>query len=300
MIRVVDFSEYQRLPSQAWFEGLVTEHGVEGVVIQAWGGGPNQGRRNDYYHRAMGRAQAAGLALATYVWPSEDVNRGALDYIDSAGLKPDWVGLDVEAGSRPLERDKTITHLRGHIPVAYTFPHYWINTIGNPQVWGDLPLWLSRGVYSSTHQNRTRVWWPDFYNPYGTYAGRIGQWGTTSIGWQFQGTTALTAGGETVGVDLNLFREWPQPTRAPEPTEKEADEDTMRLVKTNDSSAVWAVSGGVRKHIANKATLDMLRYMMAAENPGVTPEIEVLDWEFLRRTTTELGLINLQGWNPNG
>ena len=303
MMRVVDFSEYQRLPSQQWFDGLVHEHNIEGVVIQGWGGGPNAGRRNDYYHRAMWRAQRAGLKLATYVWPSEDVGRGALDFIDrevAQEPRPDWVGLDVEAGSRPLDRDVGLVKARGHIPVAYTFPYYWINTIGNPRVWGNVPLWLSRGYYSNTHPNRTSVWWPTFYDPYGSFDGRIGSWGSDSIGWQFQGTTALTAGGETVGVDLNLFREWPSATRnLPEPAKKEADDDTMRLVKTNNSrTQVWAVSGGVRKHIANRPTLDMLRYMMAAA--GQETKVLELDWEFLRRTTTELGLINLQGWNPNG
>lgn len=296
-MRVVDFSEYQRLPSQEWFNGLVAEHRVEGVVIQAWGGGPNQGRRNDYYHSAAYRAGVAGLRLATYIWPSEDAGR-ALYYVDDPGndRRPDWVGLDVEAGSRPLDRDPALVKAAGYVPVAYTFPHYWNQTIGNPRVWGDLPLWLSRGYYSESHPNRQRVWWPDFYDPFGSFVGRVGAW-SRAIGWQFQGTTALTAGGQTVGVDLNIFREWPTATRDQEP-EKEADEDTMRLVKTDDSSAVWLVGGGVRKHIANKATLDMMRYMMAAGGQDST--IEVLDWEFLRRTTTELGLINLQGWHPNG
>lgn len=299
MMRVVDFSEYQRLPNQAWFNGLVTEHGVRGVVIQAWGGGPNSGRRNDYYHMAMQRAKNAGLKLATYVWPSEDVGRGGLDYIDtSGGLPPDWVGLDVEAGSRPLDRDPALVEARGYIPVAYTFPHYWGVTIGNPKVWGELPLWLSRGYYSNSHPNRQRVWWPTFYDPFGSYVGRVGAW-SRAIGWQFQGTTALTAGGQTVGVDLNVFREWPTPTQQPEPV-KEAEEDTMKLVKTQDSRSVWLVGGGVRKHIANPQTLGMLQYMMSIEQGGGAVPVGELDWEFLRRTTTELGRINLVGWKPNG
>lgn len=299
MMRVVDFSEYQGLPSQNWFNGLVAEHGVTGVVIQSWGGGPNRGRRNDYYYNAAYRAEIAGLRLATYIWPSEDASQ-ALYYVDAAvhDRLPDWVALDVESGSHPLDRDPALVREAGYIPVAYTFPHYWNQTIGNPRVWGELPLWLSRGYYSNSHPMRGQVWWPAFYDPFGSFVGRVGAW-SQAIGWQFQGTTALTAGGQTVGVDLNIFREWPTPTREPEP-EKEADQDAMKLVKTADSRSVWLVGGGVRKYIANPQTLGMLRYMMSINQGGGDVPIEELDWEFLRRTTTELGIINLVGWKPNG
>lgn len=299
MMRVVDFSEFQRLPSQEWFNGLVTEHGIEGVVIQGWGGGPNQGRQNDYYHSASYRASVAGLKLATYIWPSEDAGR-ALYYVDDpeGDRRPDWVGLDIESGSRPLDRDPALVKAAGYLPVAYTFPYYWNTTLGNPKVWGDLPLWLSRGYYSNNHPQRQQVWWPAFYLPFGAFVGQVGAW-SQAIGWQFQGTTPLTAGGQTVGVDLNIFKEWPAPTRELE-TEKEAEEDEMKLVKTEDSRSVWLVGGGVRKHIANPQTLGMLRYLMAIDQGGGDVSIAEVDWEFLRRTTTELGLINLVGWNPNG
>ncbi|KKN05245.1 hypothetical protein LCGC14_1089380 [marine sediment metagenome] len=295
-MRAVDFSEYQRLPSQRWFDGLRPEHGVEGVIIQAWGGGPISGRRNEYLGQVTERTRRAGLRMATYIWPAEDVIE-ALGWIGSKN--PDWVALDYEAGSRPLPGQVRRVQDAGHHPVMYTFPSYWRHDLGNPSGYQGVDLWLSRGYYSNTHPKRQTVWWPDNdeYDPFGSFAGRIDSW-SFAIGWQFQGTTALTSGGDTVGVDLNVFQRWPRPAATepekPEPGDGQ-EEDSMRLITTPGSRSVWYVGGGVRKHVANRQTLAMLRYMMKAA--GQDTEATEMDLELLRRITTELGSINLVGWN---
>ncbi len=198
LVRGIDESEWSK-GRVSYRSPDIQRHNVEVTVIQAWGGGPHVGRRNEYFHEQAGEAFEQGKGVAAYCWPPQDWEP-CLDWIGDVPIS--WLGLDVESGAQVEHYHVRGVAERNIEPVIYSSPNSWRAIMQNTTDFSDLPLWLAR--YPLILEPSAPVYWPQSYqwaNAFGGY--QVGGWTLESLlGWQFRGTTDM-AGGQ---VDCNLFR----------------------------------------------------------------------------------------------
>lgn len=199
-------SEYGGAIPDAWWRELRDRHGVNGAVIQCWGGGSDAARANRHFQRQLQGALAAGLRVAAYCWPPADW-RAALDHASAGGgsafgggtavERLAFFALDVEAGAPVAPEHVRGVRDAGLRPVIYTSPAAWAAIMGNTRSFSDLPLWLAR--YPRDLPPEAPVAWEDdLATAFGSY--RAGGW-SAAAGWQFRGTTQLGA----AQADLSIF-----------------------------------------------------------------------------------------------
>lgn len=206
VIRVLDVSEFTREIDPAWWVSARDVQQVRAAVIQCWGGGYVGGRKNVHLKQQLAGAQAAGLGVAVYCWPSHQW-ADAIAHIDQSGVRRNdlaFFALDMEANA-PVER----AHVDGVIaaalrPVIYTNPEDWRVRMGNSIEFADVGLWLARYHWRAPEGGFYRLRWDiTIDRAFGSYTA-VGGWPRNTnklTGWQFAGTTQL--GVES--VDLNLF-----------------------------------------------------------------------------------------------
>lgn len=205
IIRAVDVSEFTREISPEWWRMVRDQHSVKAAVIQAWGGGPNRGRQNDYFLQQLNGAIAAGLHVAAYCWPPRDWQQ-AIGWINGSRQHIAFFALDIEAGAGVTREMVDGVRAAGYRPVIYTNPNDWNGIMHGTIGFSDEALWLARYHWRApTGQLYAVRWDVGIDKAFGT-AQAVGGWkrDTKKIaGWQFTGTAQL--GAET--VDLNLFYE---------------------------------------------------------------------------------------------
>ena len=199
--RVIDVSEFTGTIPYSWWERLRDEHNVKGAVIQAWGGGPEAGRQNNYWSQ---QSEGARLAfgdggIASYVWPPRDVGE-ALVYMEAQSSSlmklQRFIALDVEAGAGVTLEQVGLTRELGQVPYIYASPNSWRTIMGNTTRFSHVPLWMA-----GYPQRFGYVHWTTIEKGEARYL-PFGGW-TSVHGWQFDGTTPYR--NET--LDLNVFRD---------------------------------------------------------------------------------------------
>lgn len=197
LVKAFDISFYQGSVDVYWFKERKAE-GHELAIIQCWiGDGPNP-----YFLENALRAGAAGLKVATYVWPPSKTEE-AVAHARNTGIHVEFIGIDVERSStgaaQPIARLDVLDAIAGRVrPVVYSGPWAWRECMDDSEDFSDLPLW-----------NATYVGLP-FPESLGFV--NYGGWSATA-GWQFAGNVEL----DGVTVDLNIFdREWLWPSNPEE------------------------------------------------------------------------------------
>lgn len=211
--RAIDVSEFTREIPFSWWKRIRDEHGVTAAVIQAWGGGPNAGRRNDYWvQQSEGARLAFGNGgIASYVWPSRDVGI-ALDYMKRESrilyTLQRFVAADVEAGAGVSDANIRTIRQADQVPFIYASPGGWNSIMGHSVSFAHLPLWMAGYPrrFGYVHWNVPAADHPHTLVPATVEVGEehylpYGGW-RKAVGWQFDGTTPY--GNET--LDLNVFR----------------------------------------------------------------------------------------------
>lgn len=213
-IRGVDVSEFTLDIPRHWWEWLYGEHGVSAAVIQAWGGGPRPGRRNDLWAQQARGAVGAGLQIAAYVWPSRSVG-AALAYMRGSDRRmyelTRFVALDVEAGAGVSHDDVVAVTGAGKVPYIYASPGGWGDIMGGSTAFSNLPLWLAGYREGPGGDGYYRVRWAAHGRPESIAHGEshylpMGGW-RHAAGWQFTGTARLVdPHGHVETADLNMFK----------------------------------------------------------------------------------------------
>ena len=193
-IRVIDLSEWTGpvLPVNA--RCMAERWDVQGVVLQAWGGGPLEGRRNEHFHQAVDAFREAGITnIDPYVWPPSDW-RAALKWIgDYKRFMSGAVYLDVEARAGVIDGIINGVRQAGWEPRIYASPGSWATIMDNTNRYADLKLWVARYLLRFKRPD-------DFYRPgfdvnfpEDALGGFImGGWNVDDlVGWQTTGTVPV-------------------------------------------------------------------------------------------------------------
>lgn len=302
-IRVVDLSEWTGpvLPANA--RCMAERWSVQGVVLQAWGGGPLEGRRNEHFHQAVDAFREAGItSIDPYVWPPSDW-RAALDWIhDYRQFMSGAVYLDVEAGAGVTDSIVNGVRDAGWEPRIYASPYSWKRIMNGTTRYSDLKLWLARYLLRFKRPD-------DFYRPgfdvefpqdaLGGF--NMGGWRTRDlVGWQTTGTVPDFCG-ESVDSSIffrSAFKEEAEPIPTP-PDEEDAmlknriiaagvfleieTKLTMGLSipqKVNDQ-AVWLL-GGTQPSKASSSDLLVVLYRYAAARAFRNESVDAETIERLR------------------
>ena len=211
VIRVLDVSEFTREIDPAWWISARDVQQVRAAVIQVWGGGYTGGRKNVHFQQQVAGAQAAGLGVAAYCWPSHQW-ADAVAHIDQSRVRREdlaFFALDMEPSGNT---DPTVkrAHVDGVIasglkPVIYTNPSDWKSAMNASVEFADIALWLARYHWRApAGSSFYRLRWDITIDKAFGSSTSVGGWPRNTkrlAGWQFAGTTQLGA----ESVDLNLF-----------------------------------------------------------------------------------------------
>lgn len=227
-IHVVDLSEWTGPVSEAHARCMIEQHGVEGVILQAWGGGPNVGRRNDYFHQAaeaFDRAfKAAGKPtyLDPYCWPPSNWEACVRWIGNTKALMSGAFYLDIEAGAGMNQSHVDGVRAAGWEPRVYVSPSGWDELMGNTPRFSDLKLWLARYLlrFRGPDGYYRPGWAVNFPEDAFGNRDRIGGWTKDDlVGWQTTGTVPDFC---DESVDTNIFWE-----SAFNPKKEEEDDDEV-------------------------------------------------------------------------
>lgn len=247
-IRVIDLSEFTGPVLLANARRMAQRWDVQGVILQAWGGGNVPGRRNEHFHQAVDVFREAGITnIDPYVWPPSDW-RAALDWIgDYKRFMSGAVYLDVEA--RAGVTDDIINGVRqaGWEPRIYASPGSWVKIMGRTTRYADLKLWVAR--YLLRFRQTDGFYRPGFdvNFPEDALGGFImGGWNVDDlVGWQTTGTVPDFCG---ESVDSNIFFRSAFKEEV-EPISSDEEEDDMIKARM--------VAAGVFLEIETKLTMGL-------------------------------------------
>ncbi len=283
-MRVIDLSEWTGPVPVDNARRMADEYHIEGVILQAWGGGGVPGRRNEYFHQAVASFREAGITnLDPYIWPPSDW-RAALDWIgESRQYMSGAVYLDVEAMAGVSDDIVDGVRMAGWEPRIYASPSSWSQIMGNTTRYSHLKLWLAR--YLMRFRRADGYYTPGFdvRFPEDALGGFVmGGWDIGDlVGWQTTGTVPDFCG---ESVDSNIFyRSAFRPEPKPIPDEKEDDEmisaqmnaagifleiETklamgLRIPSQVKAQAIWLL-GGSTPNKASSNPLLMVLYRYAA------------------------------------
>ncbi len=231
LIRVIDLSEWTGPVPVENARRMAEEYNIEGVILQAWGGGGVPGRRNEYFHQAVASFREVGITnLDPYIWPPSDW-KSALDWIgETRQYMSGAVYLDVEARAGVDDDIIFGVEAAGWEPRIYASPASWSRIMGNTTRYSHLKLWLAR--YLLRFRQEDGYYTPGFdvqfpQDALGEFV--VGGWNIEDlVGWQTTGTVRNFAG-ESVDSSIfyrNAFRPEPEPM----PNEEEDDEMTTALM----------------------------------------------------------------------
>ncbi len=248
-IKVVDLSEWTGPVLAANAHCMAERHGVQGVILQAWGGGPVPGRRNEHFHQDVDAFRKAGIInIDPYIWPPSDW-AAALAWIgDYKQFMSGAVYLDVEAGAGVNDSIVNGVRQAGWEPRIYASPSSWRQIMSNTTRYADLKLWVARYLLRFKRPD-------DFYHPgfdvdfpQAALGGfDMGGWRTRDlVGWQTTGTVPDFCG-ESIDSSI-FFRSAFKEEVAPIPTPPD-DEDDMIKARI--------VAAGVFLEIETKLTMGL-------------------------------------------
>lgn len=238
VIRVVDLSEWTGdVPLEA-VRCMVRDQNIEGVILQAWGGGNIPGRRNEFFHEAARAFRDAGVTrIDPYIWPPSDW-RAAIEWISaSRELMSGALYLDVEAGAGVNDEIVNGVRAAGWEPRIYASPNSWRTIMGNTARYAWLKLWIAR--YLLRFQRPDGFYRPGFdvdfpdhaFGVTGTLP--IGGWTTDDlVGWQTTGTVPNFC---NESIDSNVFFEdaFSREEEEPHMPTEEYDEIMERITAQN-------------------------------------------------------------------
>lgn len=230
-IRVIDLSEYTGPVLLANARRMTERWNVQGVILQAWGGGNVPGRQNEHFHQAVDVFREVGItAIDPYVWPPRDW-QGAIDWIgDYKRFMSGALYLDVEAGAGVSDAMIDGVRQAGWEPRIYASPSSWTRIMGNTNRYADLKIWVAR--YLLRFRRTDGFYQPGFDVDFPNHAfgpsGPFGGWVTKDVvGWQTTGTVPNFAG-ESVDTSI-FFRSAFQVGAEPIPTPPDDEEDETML-----------------------------------------------------------------------
>ena len=231
-IRVIDLSEWTGPVPVENARRMAEEYNIEGVILQAWGGGGVPGRRNEYFHQAVASFREVGITnLDSYIWPPADWHQ-AFDWIgDDRQYMSGAAYLDVEAGAGVDDDIIMGVEAAGWEPRIYASPSSWSAIMGRTTRYSHLKLWLAR--YLLRFQREDGYYTPGFgvRFPEDALGGFVvGGWGIEDlVGWQTTGTVPNFAG---ESVDCSIFyRSAFRPE--PEPISDDEEDDEMIQAQLN-------------------------------------------------------------------
>ncbi len=215
-MRVIDLSEWTGPVPVENARRMAEEYNIEGVILQAWGGGGVPGRRNEYFHQAVASFLEAGITnLDPYIWPPADW-RQAFDWIgDDRQHMSGAAYLDVEAGAGVTDDIIEGVRQAGWEPRIYASPSSWSTIMLNTSRYSNLKLWLARYLYRFRRDDGYYTPGFDVRFPQDARGGFVvGGWGDEDlVGWQTTGTVPNFAG-ESVDCSIfyrSAFRPEPEP-----------------------------------------------------------------------------------------
>lgn len=277
-IRVIDLSEYTGPVLLANARCMVNRWNVQGVILQAWGGGNVPGRRNEHFHQAVDVFREVGITrIDPYIWPPSDW-AAALDWIgDYKRFMSGAVYLDVEAGAGVTDEIVSGVRRAGWEPRIYASPFSWNQIMSNTTKYSDLKLWVARYLLRFKRPD-------DFYRPgfdvefpqdaLGGF--NMGGWRTRDlVGWQTTGTVPDFCG-ESVDSSI-FFRSAFKEEVAPIPTPPDEEEDAVIEARM--------VAAGVFLEIETKLTMGLAIpffvkaqaiWLLGGETPNIPSDRELL------------------------
>lgn len=205
----------------------------------------------------LAEARAAGLLVAAYHYVRFDASAaGQVANVRRAVPRDVPVIPDVEAGSGPLSITReVIAGLRAAgytVPLSYIPRWYW-QQIGSPSLVGLPPLWSSR--YPDNAVGSLADEWADvparYWDGYGGLPVAV-----------LQFTSSVRIAGHAP-LDANAFRGTREQLAALLGYTMQEDSTVKNLVlarATDGSGAIWVGDGVTRRHVADPAELDGLKF----------------------------------------
>ncbi len=259
VIRVIDLSEWTGPVPVANAIRMAEEWHIEGVILQAWGGGGVPGRRNEYFHQAVDSFRAVGIdKIDPYVWPPREW-REALDWIgDYKRFMAGALYLDVEAGEGVNDSIVNGVRQAGWEPRIYASPSGWYTIMRNTDRYSDLKLWLARYLLRFRKPDGFYVPGFDARFPYDAMGNtQIGGWVLEDlVGWQTTGTVPDFCG---ESIDSSLF--WASAFEREGNDDMAVDEQLRAIVKDlketvqEHGDAISALEDLTDAHIAEAARM---------------------------------------------
>ena len=258
IIKVIDLSEWTEAVPVANAECMVAQ-GVEGIILQAYGSGPEPGRRNEYFHQALDAFRVSGVKyFDPYVWAPSDW-QAASDWIgDYRRFCAGAMYLDVESGAGVDDGIVAGVKAAGWEPRIYASPSSWAEIMGGTTRYSDLKLWLAK--YLLRFQRPDGYYRPGFgvIFPEGALAGTaIGGWGIEDlVGWQTTGTVPDFC---NESVDTSVFFE-----------------DAFILGEEDMKPYLIAEAGAPYVYITDGVNRSYLRDMAHADALGIPRDVKVV------------------------